>query len=95
MKRVRVNWVRLMTMTVITLTLVIGTVAGLTRAAAPPAPLQTVRVAPGDTLWEIAKQHGPVGTDLRRLTFDLERLNGLEGQVLRPGMELKLPAGWN
>jgi LysM repeat protein len=95
MKRFRVNWVRLLIMTAMTTALVTGTVIGLTRAAAPPPPMRTVRVAPGDTLWGIAKQHGPARTDLRRLTFDLERLNGLQGQVLRPGMTLKLPAGWN
>lgn len=95
MKRIRVNWVRLLTMVAITTAVVIGTVAGLTRAAAPLQPLRTVRVVPGDSLWAIAKQHGPQGADLRRLTYDLQRLNELEGQVLRPGMELKLPASWD
>lgn len=82
-------------MTAVMTAIVTGTVFGLTRAAAPAPPSRTVRVAAGDTLWGIAKQHGPGKTDLRRLTFDLESMNGLKGQVLKPGMELKLPAGWN
>lgn len=94
MQRVRINWGRLIVMTALMTAVIAGTAFGLTRAAEPAPELRTVRVAPGDTLWGIAQQYGPAKSDLRRLTYDLERLNDLSGQMLRPGMELKLPAAW-
>lgn len=95
MRCVRVNVRRLLLTTVVMTAVICGTVLSLTGAAAPPPPVRTVRVSAGDTLWGIARQHGPAGSDLRRLTYELERLNGLEGRTLQPGMELMLPRGWN
>lgn len=82
-------------MTALVTAIVTGTVFGMTRAAAPSPPARTVRVTAGDTLWGIAQQYGPARSDLRRLTYELEQVNKLNGQMLQPGMELVLPAGWN
>ncbi|MBU2487981.1 MAG: LysM peptidoglycan-binding domain-containing protein [Proteobacteria bacterium] len=52
-------------------------------AAPKPAASLTYTVRPGDTLYSIAKKHG--------LTVDqLKRLNGLKGDSLGVGQELKL-----
>lgn len=49
-----------------------------------------VLVAPGDTLWEIARERAPAGADLRAYVGALVELNELEGALV-PGMRLKLP----
>lgn len=66
-------------------------VTDLVRGSAAAAS-ETVTVAPGDTLWDIASRRYP-GTDVRRKVVEIQRLNGLEGATIRPGQRLKVPAG--
>ena len=49
------------------------------------------RVRPGDTLWDIAREHGPHGRDVRSIVATIERINGLDGGVLQAGHVLELP----
>lgn len=49
-----------------------------------------VRVQPGDTLWGIASEHAPAGSDVRAYVDALIELNGLDGQ-LQAGARLRLP----
>ncbi len=59
----------------------------------PSGPPRTVVVGPGDTLWGIASAADP-GADPRRTVDRIMDLNGLRGDpVVRPGQELRLPAG--
>lgn len=55
-------------------------------ARTSPARGETVEVQRGDTLFGLAKRHGVT-------ISDLERLNGLDTAVLKPGQKLVLPAG--
>ena len=50
----------------------------------------TVRVQQGDTLWEIARQHG-VENDIRKTVHNIQRANQLQSSVLHIGMDLKVP----
>ena len=50
----------------------------------------TVVVQPGDSLWSIAASHYP-GDDPRERVDAIERLNGLDGPVIRAGETLELP----
>ena len=47
-------------------------------------------VEPGDTLWDIATEHAPKGTDKREYIFNVKRDNGLKTSVLQPGMVLEI-----
>lgn len=59
----------------------------------PSRPACTVVVGPGDTLWGIAAAADP-GADPRRTVQRIMDLNGLGGDpVVRPGQEIRLPAG--
>ncbi len=49
------------------------------------------RVRPGDTLWGIALEHGPDGMDTRAIIATIERINGLDGDVLQAGAVLEIP----
>jgi len=53
---------------------------------------ETVTVAPGDTLWDIASSRYP-GADVRQKVFEIEQLNGLSGPSIEAGQHLRVPAG--
>ena len=48
------------------------------------------RVKPGDTLWDIASEYAPKGTDKREYIFNIKKDNGLKTSVLHPGMVLEI-----
>ncbi|MBS4535977.1 LysM peptidoglycan-binding domain-containing protein [Clostridium sp. D2Q-14] len=48
-------------------------------------------VREGDTIWNIAKKNNPYEEDIRKIVFKIEKLNGLEGQYIRPGDMIKIP----
>jgi len=48
-------------------------------------------VAPGDTLWDLARRYSPPGADLRAYVDRLVSANRLTGRPLQVGMRLKLP----
>jgi len=51
----------------------------------------THQVVDGDTLWDIAGEHTAAGEDVRRVVFEIERLNDLSDSVIFPGQELRVP----
>jgi nucleoid-associated protein YgaU len=57
----------------------------------PPQQVQTVTVAPGDTLWDIASQRYP-DADARLKVRQIEQLNQLDRPTIVPGQHLKVPA---
>jgi nucleoid-associated protein YgaU len=61
----------------------------LVGGATPAA--ETVTVAPGDTLWDIASSRYP-GADVRQKVFEIEQLNGLSGPSIEAGQHLRVPA---
>jgi nucleoid-associated protein YgaU len=48
-------------------------------------------VKAGDTLWQIAGHFYGQQRDLRPVVFTLQQANGLRGEVLQPGVRLRLP----
>ena len=74
---------------VVVATLAGGGVAETAPEAGRP---RAVRVQPGDTLWGIAGDHAPRGTDVRGYVDALIDLNGLEGP-LQAGTRLRLVGG--
>lgn len=65
---------------------------GLSRADAPAAPLATVVVQPGDTVWDIAAAHAPAGTSTADYAWLVATHNDVQATALRPGTVLQLPA---
>lgn len=59
--------------------------------AAATAETRTVVVHAGDTLWRLAIDHGPPGTDPRRTVDTIRQLNNLSDTNLHPGMTLCIP----
>ena len=51
----------------------------------------TVTVEPGDTLWAIASDRYP-GSDVRAKVWQIEQVNHLQGETLRPGDTIQVPS---
>jgi LysM repeat protein len=49
------------------------------------------RVKSGDTLWEIAAEHGPDGVDRRRIVAVIEKINDLATSGLQAGQVIEIP----
>jgi hypothetical protein len=60
--------------------------------AAVPVTAQTVVVAPGDTVWDLARAHAPAGVSVSAYAQEIVRVNGVEPAALAPGSVLRLPA---
>jgi Tfp pilus assembly protein FimV len=61
-------------------------------AAVQPAAASTVRVAPSDTLWSIAKTHRTAGMTTAETVERIMRLNGLTDATLQAGALISVPA---
>ena len=82
---------RRMTLAMLALVVAATLAGGGVAETAPQATgRRAVRVQPGDTLWDIAGDHAPRGTDVRVYVDTLIELNGLEGP-LQAGTRLRLP----
>ena len=68
--------------------------AGGSVATAENQQTESVVVAPGDTLWDIAAD-AAAGTDvdIRDMMREITELNGLDSDTLAVGQELEVPAG--
>lgn len=53
---------------------------------------RTVTVVSGDTLWSIAGAYSNNDTDIRKLVYEISRLNSLKADELTVGMQLMIPA---
>lgn len=66
--------------------------ASAVQATGEVAATETYRVRPGDTLWEIASEHGSRGGDVREVVEAIRRINRLDGATLQIGQVLEIPA---
>lgn len=52
---------------------------------------QRVTVSSGDTLWTIASQYINQSDDVRRLVYEIRKINKLNSAIIVPGQELLIP----
>ncbi|RQD77982.1 MAG: LysM peptidoglycan-binding domain-containing protein [Candidatus Syntrophonatronum acetioxidans] len=50
-----------------------------------------VTVREGDTLWNIACEHGSKGKDIRSIVHKIRQINQLESPVVYPGQQIRIP----
>ncbi len=48
-------------------------------------------VQPGDTLWQIARNHSPANMDIREYIYQIQEINNVKNSVIHPGDVLLLP----
>ncbi len=51
---------------------------------------RTVFVQSGDTLWSMSEAYAP-GNDIRKVIYDIKKLNGLSSSDVAQGSSLKIP----
>lgn len=88
-----VRVVVLLTAIVVLTVLLLANAVGASGAEAPGGPVEygSHQVVAGDTLWDIAVDYTNPGDDVRRVVFEIQRLNDLEGSVILPGQVLRVP----
>lgn len=75
----------------ITVVVVLLLLASAGNATAEITDTYDYRVKSGDTLWEIAAEHGPDGVDRRKVVAAIERINDLGSSGLQAGQVIELP----
>lgn len=56
-----------------------------------PLKYEKVVVYPGDTLWSIAKEIKTENEDIRKIIYEIRKINKLDTAVILPGQELLVP----
>jgi len=75
----------------ITVVVVLLLLASAGNAAGEITDTYDYRVKSGDTLWQIAAEHGPEGVDRRRVVAAIERINDLTSSSLQAGQVIEIP----
>ncbi len=70
---------------------IVGTSSAVAQAPAAPVAVQSVTVAPGQTLWQLAQTIVRPGQDIRDVVAGLVDLNGLRSADLVAGQRILLP----
>lgn len=69
--------------------LVVGFACGCAAAKSTAGQNEVIHVVrQGETVWDIAKQYCPDGTDVRRFAFEIARENNLQDYIIRAGERL-------
>ncbi|WP_432409545.1 LysM peptidoglycan-binding domain-containing protein [Wukongibacter sp. M2B1] len=82
-----------MTIIMIILFFLISNVFALVnRAEGYEAPkYKEIVVKGGDTIWELARDHGPKNIDIRKTVHEIGRINNLHNYDVFPGQIVKVP----
>lgn len=69
-----------------------GTVFGINDVESMNYPAyQEVQVEHGDTIWNLAKEHCPDYTDIRKLVYQICQINDIQADQLQAGQVLLIP----
>ena len=83
--------IRALSIISITVVFVLVLLASASHATGEVTDTFEYRIRPGDTLWEIAHEHGPEGRDVRAIVATIERINGLDGALIHAGQVIEIP----
>lgn len=50
-------------------------------------------IAPGQTLWSIAKEYTPDNKDIRQTIYEIKQLNNMTDSTIYPGQTIKIKNG--
>ena len=71
--------------------LVVGFACGCATAKSTAVQDKVIHIVrQGETVWDIAKQYCPAGTDVRRFAFEIAGENDIEDYIICPGDVLKI-----
>ncbi|MDD4563865.1 MAG: LysM peptidoglycan-binding domain-containing protein [Eubacteriales bacterium] len=50
-----------------------------------------IRVQTGDTLWDLAREFGPDNKDIRKIVYEICKVNDVSAESIYPGQTLLIP----
>ncbi len=75
----------------ITVCLISSFLGVYTASASEPERFVDVRVSYGDTLWSLAREYGPVESDIRSTIYEICRINDVTAETLQAGQHILIP----
>lgn len=76
---------------IISLILIILFLIGLTSHGNNNVSYIKIKVKPGQTLWNIASDYNTKNEDLRKLIYQIKKINKMDNVILNPGDTIKVP----
>mgnify|MGYP006278708437 CR=1 FL=1 len=81
-----------LTIVFVILTLLINGILNIVNASFPTyEDYEKVLVREGDTLWEIAKENNRYNQDIRKVIYEIKKVNKIDDSYLMPGDVIKIP----
>lgn len=50
-----------------------------------------IAIVSGDTLWEIAKRNNPYNQDIRKIVYEIMKINNMKSASIKAGSVIKIP----
>lgn len=71
---------------------IVGSALGLNKVSGlTTVNYKTVEINPGDTIWNLAKAHGPKNADIRQMVKVICKHNDTTPNMLQPGQTILIP----
>lgn len=84
--------IRALSIISITIVVVLLLLSSASQASLEAGETISYRVKGGDTLWQIAADHGPADRDRREIVALIERINELDAGSLQIGQVIEIPS---
>lgn len=66
-------------------------ITGFTDDSKDTSSFKSIIVEENDTLWHIASEYSHNETNMRKLIYEIKKINNLNGGTIYPGQELLIP----
>lgn len=88
----RFRFITFMALMVVITVFTFGSMFGLNESDSLSTPAYIeVKVQSGDTLWDIADTYGPDDVDVRRVIYEICRINHVTADTIVPGQQILVP----
>jgi len=88
----RFRFITFLTLTIVIAFFAVSSMSGMNESDSLSTPAYVeVKVQSGDTLWDIANTYGPDDVDVRRVIYEICRLNDVTADTIVPGQTLLVP----
>ena len=96
MKKYRIanrrRFISFMTVVILACVIVTGSAMGVFNAHSKDVTTYTtVQVQSGDTLWNLAREYGNAGKDVRQTIYEICKLNDVSAETLQAGQYITIP----
>lgn len=88
----KIRFTLFMTIAILMTISITGTLIGANNAESLTKPVYSeILVQSGDTLWDLAREFGPGGQDVREVVYEICRINDISADSIYPGQTILIP----